>query len=164
MKIQPCLDTLRIGGIRELDAVNARALRQIVIDALTDTVTNIEIDLSLTVFVDSCGLGALIAFRNTVEGRGGVVRVLNPTAPVQRILELTRLHRVLEIVKCEEVGATVGAGRGREDFDWLPRCHDSLARSHAVAAPRFFGAHTMGSRPGKSKREETCAAHNSVLR
>ena len=163
MKIQQCLDTLRIGGIRELDAVNARALRQIVIDALTDTVTNIEIDLSQTVFVDSCGLGALIAFRNTVEGRGGVVRVLNPTAPVQRILELTRLHRVLEIVKCEELGAGFGAGHGGEEIvDWLPRWHDALARSQALAGPHF-GVHTMGSRPGKSKREETCAAHNSVL-
>ena len=162
MKIQQYLDTLRICAIPELDAVNARALRQIVIDALTDTVTNIEIDLSQTVFVDSCGLGALIAFRNTVEGRGGVVRVLNPTAPVQRILELTRLHRVLEIVKCEELGAGFGAGHGGEEIDWLPRWQDALAKSQALAGPHF-GAHTMGSRPGKSKREGTCAAHNSVL-
>ena len=99
MKIQPCLDTLRIGGIRELDAVNARALRQIVIDALTDTVTNIEIDLSQTVFVDSCGLGALIALHKTACSRKGKLRLLRPLPPVQQILELTRMHRIFEIVQ-----------------------------------------------------------------
>ena len=99
MKIQPCLDTLRIGGIRELDAVNARALRQIVIDALTDTVTNIEIDLSQTVFVDSCGLGALIALHKTACSRKGAVRLINPQPPVNQILELTRMHHIFQITK-----------------------------------------------------------------
>src|SRR6266536_1548387 len=157
MKIQQYLDTLRISCIRELDAANGHALREIVLGGLTDTETNIELDLSQTVSVDSCGLGVLIALRNAVQGRGGVARVLNPTAPVQRILELTRLHRVLEIVKCEEFGEGIGAGHAREEVDWLARWHDSQARSHALAA-RHFGAHTMGSGPGKSKREETCAA------
>jgi hypothetical protein len=33
--------------------------------------------------------------------RKGVIRLLNPSRLVEQILELTRLHRVLDIVKCE---------------------------------------------------------------
>jgi anti-sigma B factor antagonist len=50
-------------------------------------------------FLDSCGLGALISLHKTACTRNGAVRLLNPTPPVQQILELTRLHRVFEIVK-----------------------------------------------------------------
>jgi anti-sigma B factor antagonist len=97
---------LRVGGIRELTAANAPAIESLVSAALTDNVKAIELDLSQTVFMDSCGLGVLIALRNAVAGRGGVVRVLNPALPALRILELTRLHRVLEVVRT--AGATAG--------------------------------------------------------
>jgi anti-sigma B factor antagonist len=60
---------------------------------------NIEIDLSETRFIDSCGLGALVALHKTACGHKGVVRLLNPLPPVQQILELTRMHRIFEIVK-----------------------------------------------------------------
>jgi anti-anti-sigma factor len=92
------IPVLRVGGIRELTAANAPAIQNLVSAALTDTVKIIELDLSQTVFMDSCGLGVLIAFRNASAGRRGVVRVLNPALPARRILEMTRLHRVLEVV------------------------------------------------------------------
>ena len=61
----------------------------------------IEIDLSETAFVDSCGVGALVSlFKTARSHNGGVtVRLLNPTRPVEQIFELTRLHRVFEIAK-----------------------------------------------------------------
>jgi len=49
--------------------------------------------------VDSCGLGALVALHKTAAARGGVLRLINPTPPVQQILELTRMHRIFEIIK-----------------------------------------------------------------
>jgi anti-sigma B factor antagonist len=66
---------------------------------MTDEQQNIEIDLSQTRFVDSCGLGALIALHKTACDRKGWMRLVNPTPAVQQILELTRLHRILEIVR-----------------------------------------------------------------
>ena len=93
---------LRIGGIRELNQSSALALQESVDNVLTDTVKTIELDLSETVFLDSHGLGALIALRNMMSRRNGVVRLLNPSRLVEQVLELTRLHRVLDIVKCEE--------------------------------------------------------------
>ena len=102
LEIEEVTGGLRIGGIREMDQSNALALQESVNAVLTDAVKTIELDLSQTVFLDSHGLGALIALRNMMGRRKGVVRLLNPSRLVEQVLELTRLHRVLDIVKCEE--------------------------------------------------------------
>jgi len=102
LEIETDTSRLRIGAIRELNQSNALALQGSVNAVLTDAVKTIELDLSQTVFLDSHGLGALIALRNMMSRRKGVVRLLNPSRLVEQVLELTRLHRVLDIVKCEE--------------------------------------------------------------
>jgi anti-sigma B factor antagonist len=99
IKVQIVGDTLNVGGVKELSAANANAFRDQVRGSLADRLKNIDIDLSQTMFLDSCGLGALISLHKTACTRSGAVRLLNPTPPVQQILELTRLHRVFEIVK-----------------------------------------------------------------
>ena len=99
MKIQIQGDTLHITEVRELGAANLNAFRDQTRLAMSETQKNIEIDLSQTSFVDSCGLGALIALHKTACSRRGLLRLLNPTPPVQQILELTRMHRIFEIVK-----------------------------------------------------------------
>jgi anti-sigma B factor antagonist len=99
IKVQIQGETLNVGGVKELSAANANAFRDQVRGSLADRLKNIEIDLSQTMFLDSCGLGALISLHKTACTRSGAVRLLNPTPPVQQILELTRLHRVFEIVK-----------------------------------------------------------------
>ncbi len=99
MKVQMQGDTLTITGIKELGAANSNSFRDQVRAALRDEHKNLEIDLSQTMFVDSCGLGALISLHKTACSRNGLVRLLNPTPPVHQILELTRMHRIFEIVK-----------------------------------------------------------------
>jgi anti-sigma B factor antagonist len=101
MKIHQRGETLSISGITELGAANSNAFRDEVRAALPLELTSIEIDLSQTSFVDSCGLGALIAVHKTACSRNGgvAIRLLNPTPPVQQIFELTRMHRLFEIVK-----------------------------------------------------------------
>ena len=99
IKVEIQGDVLNIGGVKELSAANANSFRDQVRGALTQRLKHIDIDLSETMFLDSCGLGALISLHKTACTRSGAVRLLNPTPPVQQILELTRLHRVFEIVK-----------------------------------------------------------------
>jgi anti-sigma B factor antagonist len=99
MKIQIESDLLRVTDLKELGASNATAFRDRVRSTLPEKLKIMEIDLSLTAFVDSCGLGALIALHKTMCARNGVVRLLNPTAPVRQILELTRMHRIFEVIK-----------------------------------------------------------------
>jgi len=104
MKIVLGEDILRISDIKELGAANSEVFRHQVRESFPPaSLKAIEIDLSQTEFVDSCGLGALIAvhkWASSHNGNGAVpVRLLNPPPPVQQILELTRLHRNFEIVK-----------------------------------------------------------------
>jgi anti-sigma B factor antagonist len=95
---------LRIREIKELGAGNSDVFRRRVRAAWpTSALTAIEIDLSETHSLDSCGLAALIALQKWAashNANGAVpVRLLNPPPTVQQILELTRLHRTFEIVK-----------------------------------------------------------------
>lgn len=41
----------------------------------------------------------LISLHKMTCSRNGIVRLLNPTPGVLQILELTRMHRIFEIVK-----------------------------------------------------------------
>lgn len=78
--------------------MNASTVRDEVRAALRPETEAVEMDLSETKFLDSSGLGALVSIRKTMIARNGAVRIINPTANVLQILELTKMHRVLEIV------------------------------------------------------------------
>ena len=99
MKIETEGQTLRVSAVRQLGASNANSFRDSVRDSLDGPQKNIDIDLSETTFLDSCGLGALVALQKTASARQGTMRLLNPQPPIEQILELTRMDRILEIVK-----------------------------------------------------------------
>ena len=98
MKLEIQGDTLRVSAIKELGAAEADEFRDQIRAALADGHRNIEIDLAETTFVDSCGLGAIIALHKNACSRQGKVRLVNPQPAVQQILDLTRMDRILEIV------------------------------------------------------------------
>lgn len=87
-----------VSAITELTAANASSIKEEIKAGITDDHTQIDIDLSSTQFVDSSGLGVLIGLHKAMSLKGGSIRILNPTESVQQVLELTRLHRLLEIV------------------------------------------------------------------
>jgi len=99
MKMQSEGETLRISGVTELGASNANAFRDEARAALTDSQKHIEIDLSQTSFIDSCGLGALIALHKTACARKGALHLVGPKPAVLQILELTRMHQLFQITK-----------------------------------------------------------------
>lgn len=101
MKIQQNGETILISDIPELSAVNSQAFRDQIRETLPAHIKRIEIDLAATNFIDSCGLGALIAIQKTAANyNGGVtVRLLNPTPSVQQLIELTQMHRLFEVEK-----------------------------------------------------------------
>jgi anti-sigma B factor antagonist len=97
MKLQIQGDTLRITEVPELGAANSATLRDEARSAMSPQQRNIEIDLSQTHFLDSCGLGVLIALHKTACSRRGMVRLLNPTPVVQQVLTLTHMDRIFDI-------------------------------------------------------------------
>jgi anti-sigma B factor antagonist len=99
MKIEARGESVRVSEIPALGADEAGGFRDQVRGSLTDGQKFIEVDLSDTRFLDSSGLGALIALHKTASSRQGTLRVINPRPQVRQLLELTRMHRVFEILK-----------------------------------------------------------------
>lgn len=98
MKLQTTPSVLSISELPELNATNSAGLRDEIRAALQPSQTELELDLSATRFIDSSGLGALVALQKTMRARNGQLRLLRPSPVVLQVLELTRLHRVLDIV------------------------------------------------------------------
>lgn len=90
--------TLEVSGLTELVAANAGQVRDAIRAVLTPAHTTLNLDLSGMTFLDSSGLGALISLHKSLRTQNGSVRLIKPASNVMQILELTRLHRVFEIV------------------------------------------------------------------
>lgn len=100
MKITQDGDSLNISDVKDLCSANSETFHHEVCRSLSPNVKTIEVDLSQTRFVDSCGLGALTGVYKTATRNGDVtLRLVNPSAPLQQMFELTRLHRIFEVVQ-----------------------------------------------------------------
>ena len=78
-----------------LTMVTAPELRQLVADTVKSGRVRIVVDLSATEFLDSSGLGALIAGLKTARQAGGDLRIAALGPQVSTVLQLTNLDRVL---------------------------------------------------------------------
>lgn len=79
-----------------LNMVAAPKLRDLVARVVRqDGRSHIVVDLSDTDFIDSSGLGALIAGLKTARAAGGDLRIARAQAQVLTVLELTNLDQIL---------------------------------------------------------------------
>jgi len=97
MEIKMANEVLTVGGFAELTAANNEQFRKQVCTALNGH-ANIQIDLSQTTFMDCAGLSALLALRHFARGRNGVMRLMNPTPPLQLLFDVVRAGHMFEIV------------------------------------------------------------------
>ncbi|MFY0407209.1 STAS domain-containing protein [Solicola sp. PLA-1-18] len=81
--------------IGRLNMVSARRLSEVVTDLVGGGTNRIVVDMGQTDFMDSSGLGALIAGLKTTRQAGGDLRLACPTEQIQTVLELTNLNKVL---------------------------------------------------------------------
>jgi anti-sigma B factor antagonist len=73
----------------------APTLRKQLNDIVDGGGSRIVVDLSATEFIDSSGLGALVAALKIARKAGGDLRIAAPTRQVSTVLELSNLDRVL---------------------------------------------------------------------
>ncbi len=92
-------NALTVSGIAELTAANSAEIKAAIKEALQSSHNRIDVDFSTTTFIDSSGLGVLIGLHKAMVSQSGSIRILNPTDSVQQVLELTRLHRLFEVVR-----------------------------------------------------------------
>ncbi len=78
----------------ELDVSRALEMRSVLVDELA-THPSIIVDLSDVAFIDSSGIGMLVAAHRTAKDHGGWFAICGAQAPVQKVLELTRTDRLL---------------------------------------------------------------------
>jgi len=90
---------MNISQLPELSAANSTLFRDEVQASMPPALNILEIDLAQTVFVDSCGLGALFSlYKATGNGSGGIkLRLLNPTPQILQLFELTQMGQFFEI-------------------------------------------------------------------
>jgi anti-sigma B factor antagonist len=100
-------DTLRVRGLTELAAMNADEFKAQVLAAMSDDLRYIEGDMSGLEFIDSRGLGALIALQRVCRSRNGRLRLLNPSYPMEQVIRIAQLGRLFEVVR-----------------EWAPTRHD----------------------------------------
>lgn len=77
-----------------LDVAGAPALKEAVAEVVKDGQQHVVIDMEGVSFVDSTGLGSVIAALKQVRGSQGELRLAAPNQQVRVVLELTTLDRV----------------------------------------------------------------------
>ena len=84
-----------------LDASNVHAFREAMQQLMKDQ-TRVILDMAQMKFVDSSGLGALIACLRDANGRKGDFRLCAMSRSVRSLFELMRMHRVFSIYETVE--------------------------------------------------------------
>lgn len=86
---------------KRLDARAAADFRSRISSSLQDPVKKMVINLSETEFIDSSGLGAIVAILKSL-GNGGKVAVCSEQEPVTQMFKLTRMDQIFNVLTCEE--------------------------------------------------------------
>ena len=80
-----------------LDSISANNLRQEILDLVDRGVKTILINLDSVVFMNSSGMGALVATLKAVKAKGGELALCSLTDQVKIIFELSRMERIFKI-------------------------------------------------------------------
>ena len=80
---------LRVGG-------NAVALHRSIRSLVLEKQTQIILNLAGVTFIDSCGLGELVASQVSVENKGGEIKLIGLTDQLRELLRATRLLAVFD--------------------------------------------------------------------
>jgi anti-sigma B factor antagonist len=80
-----------------LDLATSDRLRAVADNALRDGTRHLVLDLAEVDFIDSTGVGALVAIRNLAIERAVTLTLRDPSEPARRILELSTLVEVFTV-------------------------------------------------------------------
>ena len=78
---------------RLVDAVN---------EAVSHQVLTCVIDISQLRYINSSGIGVLITLLTKFRNKGGEVYLMNPSESVKKLLAITKLNAIFQLVQSEE--------------------------------------------------------------
>jgi anti-sigma B factor antagonist len=76
-------------------------LRDSIEKALKGGATKILLNLSKISYMDSAGIGELVACYKRAREKGGELKLLNPSGKVEDLLQLTKLEEIFETYRDE---------------------------------------------------------------
>jgi anti-anti-sigma factor len=97
MKIENNGHQLSVTRLGQLSTANSTGFREKVHAAFSSLLSIIEVDLSHTGFIDSCGLATLCSLQRDALAQGISLRLLNPQPAIRQLLELTQTRQLFEI-------------------------------------------------------------------
>ena len=99
---------IAVGG--ELDMSAAPDLRTAIHDALDDGAVTVVVDLSEATFIDSTGIGTLMAAQHRLKDIGGSLELVCSEPNLLRVFEIVGLNRQLSIHATTEAALSAFAG------------------------------------------------------
>ena len=86
----------------EISFLNMEEMKREIMRQILDSDRHLVMNLQKVDFMDSTGLGMLLVFLKMMRNRGGDMVVECPQLGVQKLLEMTRLDRMMKVIKSEE--------------------------------------------------------------
>lgn len=80
---------------------NGANLLQIATDAIQGNALTCIIDISKLRYINSSGIGVLITILTKFRNKGGEVYLMKPSENVQKLLVITKLNAIFQIVQSE---------------------------------------------------------------
>ena len=74
-----------------------REFRQLIADTLESGKKNILLNMAEVYYIDSSGLGELVAAYTAATRRGGKLKLMKLTQRVQDLVQLTKVYRIFEV-------------------------------------------------------------------
>jgi anti-sigma B factor antagonist len=106
VRIKPNGNTLQVEGLTVLAGSNADQFKAQVLAAMREDQQFIEGDMSALEFIDSRGLGALIALYRVCRSRNGRLRLVDPSPPMEQIIRMAQLGGVFQVVNGSQSAET----------------------------------------------------------
>ena len=127
-------DTVVIGIEGHLVVGNRQALKQLVLDELARGERSFRVDFGRTRYVDSSGLGVLVAMAKKVKQERGTLRLSNLDGDLRTLFELTKLATLFQYE--EEPGAASPSPSGAPGaLPPSPRLGSDLPPREETSAP-----------------------------
>ena len=95
-----------LSGAGEADLATAPQLRERLVGLVADGHRRIVVDMSATEFLDSTGLGALVAGLKRLRAHDGDMRIVCTTPRVRKVFEITHVDRVLPLFESVDDACT----------------------------------------------------------
>ncbi len=81
---------------------NSAAVIEVVTEAIQQKVKTCVVDISGLRYINSSGIGLLITILTKFRNKGGEVYLMKPSESVQKLLVITKLNAIFQIIQSED--------------------------------------------------------------